>query len=68
MYQRYLCVVLIVTLPMVFLAGCQTDSREQIFATSQSQLALRQIQSRAFDTTDREQMLRTVQRCRICPS
>ncbi len=60
MYQRYLCVVLILTLPMVFLAGCQTDSREQVFATSQSQLALRQIQSRAFDTTDREQMLRTV--------
>jgi hypothetical protein len=48
------------TLPMMFLAGCQTDSREQILATSQSQLALRQIQSRAFDTTDRDKMLRTV--------
>jgi hypothetical protein len=60
MHQRQLCIALIMTLPMMFLAGCQTDSREQILATSQSQLALRQIQSRAFDTTDRELMLRTV--------
>ena len=60
MHQRQLCFALIMTLPMMFLAGCQTDSREQILATSQSQLALRQIQSRAFDTTDRDKMLRTV--------
>ncbi len=60
MHQRQLCFALIMTLPMMFLAGCQTDSREQILATSQSQLALRQIQSRAFDTTDRVTMLRTV--------
>ncbi len=60
MHQRQLCFALIMTLPMMFLVGCQTDSREQILATSQSQLALRQIQSRAFDTTDREKMLRTV--------
>ena len=42
------------------LAACQTDSREQALATSESQLALRQMQSRTFDTTDRERMLRTV--------
>ncbi len=60
MHQRQLCIALIMTLPMMFLAGCQTDSREQILATSQSQLALRQIQSRAFDMTDRDKMLRTV--------
>ena len=42
------------------LAACQTDSRNQALATSESQLALRQMQSRAFDTTDREKMLRTV--------
>lgn len=40
--------------------ACQMDSRKQALATSESQLALRQIQSRAFDTTDRETMLRTV--------
>lgn len=40
--------------------ACQTDSRKQALATSESQLAMRQIQTRAFDTTDREMMLRTV--------
>lgn len=34
------------------LGGCQTDSRQQALATGQSQVALRQIQSRAFDTSD----------------
>jgi hypothetical protein len=42
------------------LTSCQTDSRKQALATSESQLALRQIQTRAFDTTDRERMLRTI--------
>jgi hypothetical protein len=42
------------------LAACQADSRNQALATSESQLALRQIQSRAFDTTDRDMMLRTI--------
>ena len=60
MSQRILCLAVLLTLPMMFLAGCQTDSRDQVLATSQSQLALRQIQSRAFDTTDRDRMLRTV--------
>ena len=41
-------------------AGCQADSRKQALAISESQLALRQIQSRAFDTTDRDLMLRTI--------
>ena len=40
--------------------GCQTDSRKQLLATTESQVALRSIQSRAFDTTDRESMLRTI--------
>jgi hypothetical protein len=60
MYQRLLRVALVASLPIMFLAGCQTDSREQVLATSESQLALRQIQSRAFDMPDRELMLRTV--------
>jgi len=60
MYQRLLPVALVLTLPMMVLGACQTDSRQQALATSESQLALRQIQSRAFDTTDRDMMLRTV--------
>jgi hypothetical protein len=60
MQQRFLHVALVLTLPMMVLGACQTDSRQQALATSESQLALRQIQSRAFDTTDRDMMLRTV--------
>ena len=40
------------------LGGCQTTSRDQVMSTTQSQVGLRQIQSRAFDTTDRERLLR----------
>lgn len=39
--------------------GCATNQR-QILATDQSQVALRNIQSRAFDTTDKKLMLRSV--------
>jgi hypothetical protein len=60
MYQRLLRAALLALVPIMLLAGCQTDSRDQVLATSESQLALRQIQSRAFETTDREKMLRTV--------
>ena len=47
-------------LGLVFLVGCQTDSREQLLKTGKSQVALRSIQSRVFDTADREKTLRTV--------
>lgn len=43
----------------VLLAGCQT-TKERLLDSDQSQVALRSIQTRAFDTTDREKMLRTV--------
>ena len=42
------------------LSSCQTDSRDQVLATSDSQVALRTIQSRVFDTSDRQGTLRTV--------
>lgn len=60
MHQRLLLTPVILSLAVIFVASCQTDSRRQALATSESQLALRQIQSRAFDTTDRDMMLRTV--------
>ena len=44
----------------LLLAGCQTDSRAQVLAATESQVKLRSIQTRAFDTTDRETTLRTV--------
>ncbi|HOD50660.1 MAG TPA: hypothetical protein PLJ71_11025 [Candidatus Hydrogenedentes bacterium] len=39
--------------------GCQSSANKQILATGDSQVALRQIQTRAFDTTDKQNMLRT---------
>ena len=42
------------------LAGCQTNSRDQILQANSSQVQLRSYQTRAFDTVDREKTLRTV--------
>jgi len=42
-----------------FLLSCQNTSK-QLLATSESQVKLRQIQSRTFDTTERKKTLRTV--------
>jgi hypothetical protein len=43
----------------IVLTGCGT-SKKELLATSKSQLELRSIQGRAFDTTDREGTLRTI--------
>lgn len=40
--------------------ACQTDSRQQIMLTDKSQVALRAVQTRAFDTADQNVTLRTV--------
>lgn len=45
---------------LLLLSACQTDSKEQILATSQSAVQLRSYQTRAFDTTDRVKTLKTV--------
>jgi hypothetical protein len=60
MRARSLVLCLTCVVSILGMASCQTDSRRQALATSESQLALRQIQTRAFDTTDRERMLRTI--------
>lgn len=41
-------------------AGCQMDSRQQILAMDKSQVALRSVQTRAFDTNDVTLTVRTV--------
>lgn len=48
-------------LPFAFISlfSC-APSTKQVLATSESQVKLRTIQTRAFDTTDKEMMLRTV--------
>lgn len=40
-------------------SGC-SSSKEKVLETGESQVRLRQMQTRAFDTTDKELMLRTV--------
>jgi len=42
------------------LSGCQTTSSDQLLKTDQSQVQTRNIQTRAFDTTDKNKTLRTV--------
>lgn len=51
--------ILSVLLLLLLIVGCQS-SKKQLLATGESQVQLRSIQSRVFDTTDREKMLRTV--------
>lgn len=55
MITRYV----LVTVAALSVTACQTDSRQQILASSQSAVQLRSFQSRAFDTTDRARVLRT---------
>lgn len=42
------------------LAGCQTDSKQQVLLSEESQVKLRSMQTRAFDTTDKIKTMRTV--------
>jgi hypothetical protein len=48
-----------VAIVLAALAGCNS-SKDRLLDTEKGQVELRQIQSRAFDTTDREKMLRTI--------
>ena len=43
----------------IFIAGCAT-SKEQVLKADQSQVQLRSIQTRAFDTNEKEKMMRTI--------
>lgn len=45
---------------LAIFTGCQTDSREQILFADKSQVALRSIQSRVFDTADQALTMRTI--------
>ena len=53
---------LILAASVLLLSAClvQTDSRSQVLATDQSQVALRSIQTRAFDTDNKNITLRSV--------
>jgi PBP1b-binding outer membrane lipoprotein LpoB len=51
--------VLIVILSGLFISGCATTTGKA-FETSDSQVKLRSMQTRAFDTTDKKKMMQTV--------
>lgn len=53
------CYVFLCAMGLIVTA-CQTSSKEQILKADESQVALRSIQTRAFDTTDKKTTLRTV--------
>jgi len=44
----------------ISLPACQADSKRQVLLTDRSQVALRSIQTRAFDTADSNTTVRTV--------
>ena len=45
---------------IITIGGCQLDSRQQVLLVDKSQVALRSVQSRVFDTSDRVLTLRTI--------
>lgn len=51
---------LFLILAIVTLCGCATTSQQQLLASDESQVRLRSIQTRAFDTADKEMTMRTV--------
>ena len=60
MMTRNLAATFAVAFGLAGLAGCQTTSSSQLLRANESQVQTRSIQTRAFDTTDRNQTLRTV--------
>ncbi len=58
--EKRIPLALIAMSAVLMLAGCQTDSKQQVLAVTKSQVELRSFQTRAFDTTDKEKTLRTV--------
>ncbi|MCX5680798.1 MAG: hypothetical protein NT079_00645 [Candidatus Omnitrophica bacterium] len=56
--KKYLSLFVILFLGL-FISGCATTSGKA-FETSESQVKLRSIQTRAFDTTDKKKMMQTV--------
>lgn len=60
MKNAKLAIVLMACMATTFLTGCQTTSSNQLLKTSDSQVKMRNIQTRAFETADKNKMLRSV--------
>ena len=55
-----LIVAFVAATALIGLSGCQTTSSSQLLKTNESQVKTRNIQTRAFDTIDKNTTLRTV--------
>jgi len=53
------CKMLLMLIPLLLLAGCMT-THDRLLDMDTSQVQLRSIQSRAFDTTDKEKTMRAI--------
>lgn len=53
------CSLLLILFSVVLLSGCATTAGKA-FQTTESQVKLRSMQTRAFDTTDKQKMMQTV--------
>jgi len=51
---------LIIAPLLIGLSGCQTTSSQQLLKTDESQVQMRSIQTRSFDTADKNKTLRVV--------
>ena len=58
--KQYIRHYTILVLAGIMLTACQTTSMNHVMETSESQVELRQIQSRAFTTTNKTKTLRTI--------
>ncbi|MCZ6802928.1 MAG: hypothetical protein O7D86_03065 [Proteobacteria bacterium] len=53
-------VAAIVVIALIGISGCQTRSRDQLLKTNVSSVETRSMQTRAFDTKDKNKTLRTI--------
>ena len=52
--------LLLAALIAMLLSGCQTNPEQELLSTNESQVQLRSVQTKAFETGDREKVLRAV--------
>lgn len=57
---RRVVVLHALSLIIMIFSGCATTSQRQVLEATESQVQLRSIQTRVFDTSDREKTLRTI--------
>jgi hypothetical protein len=50
----------LIVLALACVGACQSDSKQQVLLTDKSQVELRAVQTRAFDTTDKNLTVRNV--------